>query len=195
MAAKQFCGSWSIYYFASFDYNSRIAGPTEISNAVFESLKQLSWRYIYFQKGVGNLSPQNMFSFNLGCPFPLMFMTKYFYTNYTLSRSHFNWKFNKRYRFYSKLSFFSLTEINWGSSTQAYIYKQALQSAHKLNNIPAHVKTFRPQILVLSGPPECRPALVHFCSHITKSASLLLCGNVIIVSVWVYFGDCRDVLL
>ncbi|XP_072037577.1 solute carrier family 12 member 1-like [Amphiura filiformis] len=71
-------------------------------------------------------------------------------------------------------------EINWGSSTQAYIYKQALSATHKLNNIPAHVKTFRPQVLVLSGLPECRPALVHFCSHLTRSASLLLCGNVII---------------
>ncbi|XP_038076964.1 solute carrier family 12 member 2-like isoform X1 [Patiria miniata] len=70
-------------------------------------------------------------------------------------------------------------EINWGSSNQAFIYKQALTNTLKLNQIPAHVKTFRPQIIALTGPPECRPALVHFVSHITKSTSLLICGAVL----------------
>ncbi|XP_033108765.1 solute carrier family 12 member 2-like [Anneissia japonica] len=71
-------------------------------------------------------------------------------------------------------------EINWGSSTQALTYKQALQCTVKLLTIPEHTKTFRPQCLILSGAPECRPALVHFVSHITKNNSLLICGNVVI---------------
>ncbi|XP_071793937.1 solute carrier family 12 member 2-like [Asterias amurensis] len=70
-------------------------------------------------------------------------------------------------------------EINWGSSNQAFIYTQALTNTLKLNNIPAHVKTFRPQVLVLTGVPDCRPALVHFVSHITKSNSLMVCGTVL----------------
>uniref|UniRef100_A0ABM0M1K2 Solute carrier family 12 member 2-like n=1 Tax=Saccoglossus kowalevskii TaxID=10224 RepID=A0ABM0M1K2_SACKO len=70
-------------------------------------------------------------------------------------------------------------EINWGSSTQAFIYTQSLQSTLKLNNIPEHVKNFRPQCLVLTGAPNCRPALVHFVSHLTKNTSLMVCGHVL----------------
>ena len=40
----------------------------------------------------------------------------------------------------------------------------------------------RPQVLVLSGDPENRPALVDFVSHITKHVGLMVCGNVIVVS-------------
>ncbi|XP_071503603.1 solute carrier family 12 member 2-like [Diadema antillarum] len=71
-------------------------------------------------------------------------------------------------------------EINWGSSNQAFLYKRALQTTIKLGNVPEHVKTFRPQILLLCGPPNCRPAMLHLVSHITKNTSLLLCGNVIL---------------
>ncbi|XP_077988491.1 solute carrier family 12 member 2-like [Glandiceps talaboti] len=71
-------------------------------------------------------------------------------------------------------------EINWGSSTQAFIYTQSLQSTLKLNNVPEHVKNFRPQCLVMSGSPNCRPALVHFVHHITKNTSLMVCGHVMV---------------
>ncbi|XP_070543648.1 solute carrier family 12 member 2-like isoform X2 [Ptychodera flava] len=70
-------------------------------------------------------------------------------------------------------------EINWGSSTQAFIYTQSLQSTLKLDNIPQHVKNFRPQCLVLSGAPNCRPALVYFVNHLTKNTSLMICGHVL----------------
>lgn len=70
-------------------------------------------------------------------------------------------------------------EINWGSSTQAFIYKRALDSTLQLNHVPDHIKTFRPQILVLSGEPDTRPALLRFVNNITKNNSLLLVGNVI----------------
>lgn len=40
----------------------------------------------------------------------------------------------------------------------------------------------RPQCLVLTGPPNFRPALVDFVGTFTKNLSLMLCGNVLIVS-------------
>uniref|UniRef100_A0A4W6ESC0 Solute carrier family 12 member 3 n=1 Tax=Lates calcarifer TaxID=8187 RepID=A0A4W6ESC0_LATCA len=51
-----------------------------------------------------------------------------------------------------------------------------------LNNVEDHVKNYRPQCLVLTGPPSSRPALVDLVSCFTKSLSLMMCGNVIIVS-------------
>ena len=42
---------------------------------------------------------------------------------------------------------------------------------------------FRPQILVLSGFPRNRPSLVDFVGSITKNTSLMICGNVIVVSL------------
>lgn len=41
----------------------------------------------------------------------------------------------------------------------------------------------RPQCLVLTGPPNFRPALVDFVGTFTKNLSLMICGNVLIVSV------------
>lgn len=40
---------------------------------------------------------------------------------------------------------------------------------------------FRPQLLVLSGYPKNRPALVDFAYSITKKQSLLMCGHVFTV--------------
>lgn len=40
----------------------------------------------------------------------------------------------------------------------------------------------RPQCLVLTGPPNFRPALVDFVGTFTKNLSLMICGNVLIVS-------------
>ncbi|XP_018323226.1 bumetanide-sensitive sodium-(potassium)-chloride cotransporter isoform X2 [Agrilus planipennis] len=69
-------------------------------------------------------------------------------------------------------------DVNWGSTTQAQIYRNALQAAHQLNNIEEHVKNYRPQILVLSGMPSARPALVDFSSLLTKNLSMLVCGHI-----------------
>ncbi|XP_072153049.1 bumetanide-sensitive sodium-(potassium)-chloride cotransporter isoform X2 [Bemisia tabaci] len=65
-------------------------------------------------------------------------------------------------------------DANWGSSTQANVYKTALTSTLKLNYVSDHVKNYRPQILCLSGMPHHRPALVKFADCITKKCSLLL---------------------
>lgn len=71
-----------------------------------------------------------------------------------------------------------IPDVNWGSTTQAQIYKNALQAVHKMNTVEEHVKNFRPQILVLCGMPSARPALVDFGHLITKNLSMLVCGHI-----------------
>lgn len=84
---------------------------------------------------------------------------------------------------FSKFLFVTrVSEVNWGSTTQAQIYKNALQAVHQLNSVEEHVKNYRPQILVLSGMPSARPSLVDFASLITKNLSLLVCGHINVVS-------------
>ncbi len=79
--------------------------------------------------------------------------------------------------------FFTLhLEVNWGSSTQAQTYRAALTSIQQLVHIEEHVKNYRPQILVLTGPPNTRPALVDFAYLICKKNSLMICGNIVQVN-------------
>ncbi|KAK7068982.1 hypothetical protein SK128_015900 [Halocaridina rubra] len=70
-------------------------------------------------------------------------------------------------------------DVNWGSSAQAQTYTAALHSVSTLSNVEEHVKTYRPQILVLSGAPNSRPPLIHFANAITKNKSLLVAGQCI----------------
>uniref|UniRef100_A0AAY4ELR5 Solute carrier family 12 member 3 n=1 Tax=Denticeps clupeoides TaxID=299321 RepID=A0AAY4ELR5_9TELE len=51
--------------------------------------------------------------------------------------------------------------VNWGSSVQASSYNVALSQAVGLNHVGDHIKNYRPQCLVLSGPPGFRPALMY----------------------------------
>uniref|UniRef100_A0A8C9TJ19 Solute carrier family 12 member 3 n=1 Tax=Scleropages formosus TaxID=113540 RepID=A0A8C9TJ19_SCLFO len=69
--------------------------------------------------------------------------------------------------------------VNWGSSVQASSYNMALSHSVGLNHIEDHIKNYRPQCLVLSGPPSSRPAMVDFVSTFTKNLSLMMCGNVV----------------
>ncbi|KAM4614530.1 solute carrier family 12 member 3 [Discoglossus pictus] len=71
-------------------------------------------------------------------------------------------------------------EANWGSSVQAGSYNMALSHCVALNQVEEHIKNFRPNCLVLIGPPNFRPALVDFVGTFTKNHSLMICGNVII---------------
>uniref|UniRef100_A0A8C1PS14 Solute carrier family 12 member 10, tandem duplicate 3 n=1 Tax=Cyprinus carpio TaxID=7962 RepID=A0A8C1PS14_CYPCA len=70
-------------------------------------------------------------------------------------------------------------KINWGSSHQAGFYNMALSFSMSLTGVEDHVKNFRPQCLVLTGPPNVRPALVDFVGTFTKNISLMICGNII----------------
>ncbi|KPP61493.1 hypothetical protein Z043_120404, partial [Scleropages formosus] len=69
--------------------------------------------------------------------------------------------------------------VNWGSSMQAGTYNMALSYSVSLSGVEDHVKNFRPQCLVLTGPPNVRPALVDFVSSFTKNISLMICGDIL----------------
>nr|AGX01628.1 Na+:K+:2Cl- cotransporter 1b [Monopterus albus] len=73
-------------------------------------------------------------------------------------------------------------DVNWGSSTQALIYNQALTHCLNLTGVEDHVKNFRPQCLVLAGYPNSRPALLQLVHSFTKNIGLVVCGHVRIVS-------------
>uniref|UniRef100_A0A4W3IIA7 Solute carrier family 12 member 3 n=1 Tax=Callorhinchus milii TaxID=7868 RepID=A0A4W3IIA7_CALMI len=69
--------------------------------------------------------------------------------------------------------------VNWGSSVQAGSYNMALLHSVRLNEVDDHIKNYRPQCLVLTGPPNFRPALVDLVGTFTKNLSLMVCGNVL----------------
>ncbi|XP_047195855.1 solute carrier family 12 member 3 [Hippoglossus stenolepis] len=69
--------------------------------------------------------------------------------------------------------------VNWGSSVQASSYSIALNQCVGLNQVEDHVKNYRPQCLVLTGPPCSRPALVDLVGCFTKRLSLMMCGHVV----------------
>ncbi|KAM6964780.1 solute carrier family 12 member 2 [Aplochiton taeniatus] len=73
-------------------------------------------------------------------------------------------------------------DVNWGSSTQALIYNQALTHCLHLTGVEDHVKNFRPQCLVMTGYPNSRPALLHLVHAFTKNVGLMVCGHVRTVS-------------
>ncbi|KAK5875687.1 hypothetical protein CesoFtcFv8_026739 [Champsocephalus esox] len=70
-------------------------------------------------------------------------------------------------------------KVNWGSSVQAGTYNMALSYSVSLSGVDDHVKNFRPQCLVLTGPPNQRPALVDFVGSFTKHISLMICGDIV----------------
>ncbi|KAL4618290.1 solute carrier family 12 member 3-like [Arapaima gigas] len=72
--------------------------------------------------------------------------------------------------------------VNWGSSVQAGTYNMALSYSVSLSGVEDHVKNYRPQCLVLTGPPNMRPALVDFVSSFTKNVSLMICGDILMES-------------
>ena len=77
--------------------------------------------------------------------------------------------------------FYKKPEVNWGTSGQANVYRAALKDALHLLKIQDHVKNYRPQILVLTGLPCVRPALVYMAGSITRATGLMICGHVMVV--------------
>ncbi|XP_060804526.1 bumetanide-sensitive sodium-(potassium)-chloride cotransporter [Amyelois transitella] len=69
-------------------------------------------------------------------------------------------------------------DVNWGSSTQAQMYKTALCSAFTLARTGEHVKNYWPQLLILAGTPQTRPALIDLGHLITKAGSLMIVGDI-----------------
>uniref|UniRef100_A0A3B4GRG3 Solute carrier family 12 member 3-like n=1 Tax=Pundamilia nyererei TaxID=303518 RepID=A0A3B4GRG3_9CICH len=77
------------------------------------------------------------------------------------------------------ITYLKKPNVNWGSSIQASSYNMALSFSVSLTDVKDHVKNFRPQCLVMTGPPQQRPALVDFVGCFTKQVSLMICGNII----------------
>lgn len=48
---------------------------------------------------------------------------------------------------YKSLMQFIYIDVNWGSSTQALTYKNALTATYRLQTIDDHVKNYRPQVM------------------------------------------------
>ncbi|KAK0146688.1 Solute carrier family 12 member 2 [Merluccius polli] len=69
-------------------------------------------------------------------------------------------------------------DVNWGSSTQALTYHQALTHTLHLSGVEDHIKNFRPQCLVMTGYPNSRPALLNLVHSFTKNVGLMICGHV-----------------
>ncbi|KAM3874509.1 solute carrier family 12 member 2 isoform 2-T2 [Diretmus argenteus] len=69
-------------------------------------------------------------------------------------------------------------DVNWGSSTQALTYHQALTHSLHLSGVEDHIKNFRPQCLVMTGYPNSRPALLNLVHAFTKNVGLMICGHV-----------------
>lgn len=80
-----------------------------------------------------------------------------------------------------QLLLFSFTDVNWGSTTQAQLYKSTLASSYRLINVDEHVKNYQPHILLLSGPPQMRPQLIDLAHLITKNNALLICADLLAV--------------
>ncbi|TNN53435.1 Solute carrier family 12 member 2 [Liparis tanakae] len=69
-------------------------------------------------------------------------------------------------------------DVNWGSSTQALTYHQALTHTLHLSGVEDHIKNFRPQCLVMTGYPNSRPALLDLVHSFTKNVGLMICGHI-----------------
>jgi solute carrier family 12 (sodium/potassium/chloride transporter), member 2 len=73
--------------------------------------------------------------------------------------------------------------VSWGSAVEASKYRAALERMSKLETMKAHVKNFRPQLLVFSGELQQRKGLVAFSQYLRKSGGAIMYGNVLVADV------------
>ncbi|KAJ8252435.1 hypothetical protein COCON_G00217470 [Conger conger] len=71
-------------------------------------------------------------------------------------------------------------DVNWGSSTQAVTFINAVNNTLTLSGVDDHVKNFRPQCIVLTGSPKTRPALLDIAHSFTKNYGLCLTCQVFV---------------
>uniref|UniRef100_G3PPC3 Solute carrier family 12 member 2 n=1 Tax=Gasterosteus aculeatus aculeatus TaxID=481459 RepID=G3PPC3_GASAC len=71
-------------------------------------------------------------------------------------------------------------DVNWGSSTQALIYNQALTHCMNLTGVEGPRQEL--QCLVLAGYPNSRPALLQLVNSFTKNVGLMVCAHVRMVT-------------
>lgn len=70
-------------------------------------------------------------------------------------------------------------DVQWGAAGEARKYFKAVQQIEVAQGTADHVKTFRPQFLVMAGPPSKGAALIKFVSLIGKGGGVVVCGDVI----------------
>ncbi|XP_043120729.1 solute carrier family 12 member 2-like [Puntigrus tetrazona] len=73
-------------------------------------------------------------------------------------------------------------DVNWGSSTQAVTFINAVNNALTLSLVDEHIKNFRPKCLVMTGSPRSRPALLDLAHSFTKNYGLCLTCEVFLSS-------------
>ncbi|XP_077050762.1 solute carrier family 12 member 1 [Siphateles boraxobius] len=71
-------------------------------------------------------------------------------------------------------------DVNWGSSTQAVTFMNAVNTALTLSSVDDHIKNFRPKCLVMTGSPRSRPALLDLAHSLTKNYGLCLTCEVFV---------------
>ena len=72
-------------------------------------------------------------------------------------------------------------DTNWGPASEARKYISALRGLEDLeSNAKEHVKTFRPQLLFMSGDPQSRLSLLGFAVSLRAARGAMVMGNVII---------------
>ncbi|XP_016407740.1 solute carrier family 12 member 1-like [Sinocyclocheilus rhinocerous] len=71
-------------------------------------------------------------------------------------------------------------DVNWGSSTQAVTFINAVNNALILSTVDEHIKNFRPKCLVMTGSPRTRPALLDLAHSFTKNYGLCLTCEVFV---------------
>jgi len=81
---------------------------------------------------------------------------------------------------YTYLNFLD-PNVNWGAAGEARKYFSTLRSMEQLSHGQRqHVKTYRPQFLVMSGPPSQGSGLIKFVSLLRKGGGVAICADVIL---------------
>eukprot|EP00792_Barthelona_sp_PAP020_P010470 TRINITY_DN389_c0_g1_i1.p1 TRINITY_DN389_c0_g1~~TRINITY_DN389_c0_g1_i1.p1 ORF type:complete len:885 (+),score=193.14 TRINITY_DN389_c0_g1_i1:57-2711(+) len=75
---------------------------------------------------------------------------------------------------------FQNPDVNWGTVVEAKTYIDAILSSLKLQALPSHVKTYRPQYLVLCGNPSERSHLIAFVRTLWKGMGATIVANVVV---------------
>ncbi|XP_050350416.1 bumetanide-sensitive sodium-(potassium)-chloride cotransporter-like [Nymphalis io] len=69
-------------------------------------------------------------------------------------------------------------DVNWGSSTDAQRYKDTVSALIQMSHMHENIKSYNPQVLVLAGRPNNRPALLDIGHLITKLGSFMVVADV-----------------
>lgn len=73
------------------------------------------------------------------------------------------------------------SDISWGAAGESRKYLRALSAMMSLQSLRSdHVKTFRPQFLVLAGSPARRQGLVKFVSMLRRGYGIMVNGHVLL---------------